>query len=233
MPQCQRSPGCNTRLDRIAPTSGVWTCPGESYGAAGCAGGETYELLTDDFHLAAVREVIAATEAEFGRRAPATSALFFWGDHPQHVVFSEVSEIYLEREARGRPRFYWQIIHEVFHHVCTPPGLVEWTHEMLAMLWTLKYLERSGNHALALANKDDVLSQKALCPMDVMLSDKTYPPGFYGRALWVGLELEREIGWEEVKRLSGFFDAFDRPDIEARRSTLANNLAAVDAILAA
>jgi hypothetical protein len=136
VPQCQRSPGHNTRLDALSPASGVWTCPGEPYGAKGCAGGETYELLSDDYHVAAARDVIAATEAEFGRSAPTTSTHLFWGETPQHIVyFPGVSEIYLGRRARGDADFFWQLAHEAFHHVCTPARLLNWSHEMLAMLW--------------------------------------------------------------------------------------------------
>jgi hypothetical protein len=71
------------------------------------------------------------------------------------------------------------------------------------------------------------------CHLDVMLSVKTlpYPPGFYGRALSVGLALEAEVGWEHLKRLSGSFDAAGQPDVKAWRSTLGEKSARVSEIV--
>jgi hypothetical protein len=233
VPQCQRSPGFNTRLDGLTPVNGVWTCPGASYGAQGCRGGETYALISDAFYRGELLAVIAGTEAEFGRQAPTGAPVLLWGEGPQHIVYNGVSEIYISRAARGDRSFDWQAPHESFHHVCTPAGVLHWTHEMLAQLWTSEYLRRAGKAAYVQEAEQQELSTANLCPMEVLFGRPTipYPPGFYGRALEIGTKLQALVGWDQLTRLADYFDSNGSPNVEAWRLTLGRHAGEVATIL--
>jgi hypothetical protein len=220
MPQCQRSPN-HTRLDSLKPREGVWTCPGHPFSPS-CPGGETYGIVGGtDLELAT--SVIEATEAEFGKHSPRNAILLFWGERPQTIEFEDgISEIYLERAARGQPRVEWQLSHEAFHHVCTPRLLMHWVHEMVALLWSSFYLRERGLSRVAVASQLLELQQAPACPFTEMVRVETvpYPPGFYGQALATGLALVNAVGWKEVTRLANFFDERGSPDVEAWRSSL-------------
>jgi hypothetical protein len=206
----------------VETSPGTWTCPGAPYGAVECAGGETYELLTDAVHLAAALDVLAVTAAEFDEAPPTRPVLFFWGELPQHIVWEGKSEIYLERAAFGHERFFWQVAHEGFHHVCTPPAVLHWSHEMLATLWSWRFMDASGRHTFSQAVAQREISRIDLCPLDMMFAVNSlpYPDGFYGRALSVGFELQEEVGWPLLKSLAYSFDSKGRPDVDAWRAAL-------------
>ena len=227
MPQCQRSPN-KTRLDRLVQTSpGTWTCPGASYGAVDCAGGETYAFLTDKVHVALALDVMAVTEAEFDEAPPTRPVVFIWGELPQHIVWGGISEIYLERAAFGDERFFWQVAHEGFHHVCTPAALLHWSHEMLATLWSVRYMDASGRRAFSEAAAQREMSRMDRCPLEAMLAVDSlpYPDGFYGRALSVGFRLQEAVGWPQLKSLAYSLDPEGRPDVAAWQDALPEAMA--------
>jgi hypothetical protein len=210
-------------------------CPGASYGAVACAGGETYEFVRDPIHVRAAADVVAATEAEF-EVTQVRPALFIWGEYPEHIVWQEKSEIYLERGARGQERFFWQIAHEAFHYVCTPANnCFHWAHEMLAILWAQEHLSVTGQGLLADLCLQHELNEMGHCPTDMLLAFKgiPYPRGLYGRAAAVGIRLRDILGWERLKALAHSFDDEGKPDVAGWQKSLPNALAAeVDAVLA-
>jgi hypothetical protein len=121
----------------------------------------------------------------------------------------------------GRGASPWQVAlqggHEAFHRVCSPPALLHWADEMLAVLFSLHYLDEIRDHENAAANRALFREHSLLCSREQMKAARTipFPHGFYGRAYVVGSELCGAVGWETVKPLALLRKADQTADIQA------------------
>jgi hypothetical protein len=204
MPQCQRSPNRTILLPEHERAAGLWVCPGHPYSPA-CPGGEAYvdvsrTVLARDCLFDAA---IARCDAEFGPSANDHPRLWV-GVSPLTVRNENGSiDIYLEAGS-NRDQYRHQCAHEVFHARCGPDTM-HWTHELLAVHFSLLHLRAEGYEQYARVNESDLERDAALIGTPQLLAWNgwpTYPPTpIFGRVFVLGRELINAASWADVKRL--------------------------------
>ncbi len=207
--QCQRT----RRYIAASPSGPTVVCPW-------CDEQETYRRLgPDDEAWHHVQQAIEMCRAEFKVPDDGRVAAIWLGSRPETVFERHLDRhnIYL-----GRNSDRWQLMysgsHEAFHRVCgEQKNALHWADEMLAVLFSLLYLERIGEIEHAHRNRAGLVEETHHVSRQEML-DTTHGPlsnGFYGQAYLLGEELRQIVGWEEMKGLSILRTAEGFPDIEA------------------
>jgi hypothetical protein len=176
-----------------------------------------------------VTDAINACRAEFGVEDDGLPMDVWLGDGPE-TAFADALDAYLIY--LGRSVNYWQAIiqgaHEAFHRVCTPGNKAHWSHEMLAVHFSLLHLERTGHKPYADTNRGDMHEEAQLCtPHQIAyLVAGQYPPGTHGRAYAVGEALITAIEWEQLKSLALARNTVEEPSIEAWLGSLSEPIRA-------
>jgi hypothetical protein len=161
------------------------------------------------------------TAAEFGvQLADEPVPRLEWGERPEFraAVDGEPARIILSRHDPDWWRVRYQIAHEVFHWLCTPPGTFHWTHELFAVETAIRAMDEIGEHEYAARTRERLTREAELLPLVAMLTvtfRETYPDGLYGRAWLTGSQLQAAVGWDRLKPLARCFDEQDRPDVVA------------------
>lgn len=145
--------------------------------------------------------------------------LLEFGSGPEYrpVTADGVPRIFVARDGADWWRIRYQLAHEVFHWLCTPPDVFHWVHEALAVEVAVRAMEEIGETDYADRERARLAAQAAELSLDEMLAVElgraAYPVGLYGRA-WLTIdELIGVAGWDAVKLLADSFDAEGRPDI--------------------
>jgi hypothetical protein len=178
------------------------------------------ELLDDDLRafLFACRD---RTAAEFGKRADGPLPLLEWGEQPEYRAGApgEAGTIFLSRHGHDWWQVRYQLAHEVFHWLCSPPPTKHWTHEALAVETAVACVAELGDGEYARTVAAALRAEAELLPVGAMLTARldlgSYPPGLYGRAWVTCRELIGAVGWERLKPLASSFDDRGRPDVAA------------------
>lgn len=156
------------------------------------------------------------TAEEFGKSYD-DLPLLEWGATIQFQAITADGKprIFVAREGADWWRIRYQIAHEVFHWLCSPPRTFHWTHEMLAVETAVRAMDEIGEHDYARRSVDLLLEQAELLPLQTMLVTPLVSddppglyghPGIYGRAWLTGRQLSDAVGWERVKQLADSFD---------------------------
>ena len=175
----------------------------------------------DDEASAFLAEQGRRIAAEFGidlagRRLP----LLDWGEHPEYraVTPDGNPRILVSRHGPDWWRIRYQIAHEAFHWLCTPPRTFHWAHELFAVEMAVRAMQELGEHGYAQTVTDELSQEAERLPVGVMLTtplQKGSLDGLYGRAWVTGRELSAAVGWERLKPLARSFDETGRPDVAA------------------
>jgi hypothetical protein len=139
------------------------------------------------------------------------------GERPECVFEAPLNQyhLYLDRNADAQQTMF-SASHEAFHRVCTPSNAYHWADEMLAVQFSLFFLERIGQHLHAIANRVDLQRTASRYPVTEMLacSGPPLPLDFYGAAYVVGEALLAACGWDQLKLLGVTRNADGTPSIE-------------------
>ncbi len=191
----------------------------------------------DDEVLAFLAERARRTAEEFGGVPAGEAPLLAWGETAEYrpVTADGRPRIFV---ARGDPdwwRIRYQIAHEVFHWLCTPPRTFHWAHELFAVEMAIRAMEEIGEADYARRSAESLTADAALLPLGAMLVTTLapgYPLGLYGRAWLTGRRLGDAVGWELLKPLARSFRADGRPDVAGwMRSLREDEQARVESLL--
>jgi hypothetical protein len=171
----------------------------------------------DDEVAAFLAERACRTAAEFGQK-PRELPSLEWGEGAEYRTNPGDGRptIFVARAGADWWRIRYQIAHEVFHWLCTPPGTFHWTHELFAVELAVRAMDELGQLDYAARTVDSLTAQAELLPLQDMLGTPLappYPPGLYGRAWVTGRLLDEAVGWERLKPLASSFDLAAQPDV--------------------
>jgi hypothetical protein len=141
-----------------------------------------------------------------------------WGQRPEFRTAAADGRptILVAREDADWWRIRYQIAHEVFHWLCTPPGVFHWTHELLAVETAVRAMEELGEHDYVERTTASLAEEAERLTLEAMLTTsfrEVYPDGLYGRAWVTGRELISAVGWEALKPLARSFDESGAPSV--------------------
>ena len=198
---------------------GAYLCPGWP-GAPVCAGGETY-CTTDLLADAAMTSALRVASAAFAAQAPA--GFYTWRVVERPARKNQILPM-TTRDRVGRPVVYlpgstldqilFQAAHESVHLLCTPPTTFHWTHELVAVLFSLEALKALGQDDYRRNVIADLEGQARELSLEDFMSVTTpvYPPGMYGRAAVFGRQLAHAVGPAGYRSLVRSFGPDGTPD---------------------
>lgn len=227
MVQCQRS--YRYLEDAHQQPDGTWVCPGPPWTPADdCSGGEQYRRLDDDRLIAFFDTAFQMAEREFGLSVYGPCPReFIFGLIPQHIFEprSQTSFVYVQTGSDPL-QLRLQLAHEAFHAVASRAAF-HWTHEMLAVLFSLRVLDATGFAQYAEINRYHHAANSHDLPRNelVKVASLPYPEGIYDAAWALGTELETIVGWKELRRLARSLGPTGRPDVEGWLVSLPDELA--------
>jgi hypothetical protein len=171
----------------------------------------------DEEVMAFLAERARRTAEEFGKQE-GESPLLEWGDVPEFrdLTADGKPRIFVEREGADWWRIRYQIAHEVFHWLCTPPQTFHWAHELFGVETAVRAMAAIGELDYARREIERLRGDAGSMSLDTMLVHELavpYPPGLYGRAWVTGRELTSAVGWVRMKQLACCFDAAGKPDV--------------------
>ena len=117
-----------------------------------CKAAEMRTALLDDAAQAFLEEQGRKTAVEFDiepREGPLP--LLEWGEQPEYRALTADGRprIFVSRHAPDWWRIRYQIAHEAFHWLCTPPRTFHWTHELFAVEMAVRAMQEIGEHEYA------------------------------------------------------------------------------------
>jgi hypothetical protein len=177
--------------------------------------------LLDEDVQAFMAEQSRRTAEEFGQElGPSSPPLLEWGNRAEFrpVTADGVPRIFVKRRYADWWRIRYQIAHELFHWLCTPPGTFHWTHELFAVETAVRAMQELGEHDYVRKETDRLAAEAELLSLGAMLVTPfgdLPPAGLYGRAWVTGRALVDAIGWERLKPLARSFDEQGKPDVVA------------------
>jgi hypothetical protein len=213
--QCQRTRRYIGTVHRTA--GGIWNCPH-------CEDNEAYrqaELFDADI-CALLEDAIEVARQTFDKPDDGVPSLFFLGDEPETVYEADQGtvHIYLARDSSWLEHCY-SGSHEAFHRACSPCIGGHWADEMLAVMFSLRYLRSIGLEEHALLNESALVLAALTCSTDELINGNPEEgPATYGRSLRIGQELTEEVGWDCLARLPGFTELGGSPGFESWRDAL-------------
>lgn len=221
MPRCQntfRPLGVGTTAPGVG--IGVWICPH-------CEGRETYSTVRDPALLSYAATARNVAGRDFAAPSdPDVPTLLLWGTRPE-CVYEPASRSYDIYLATGSDPWQarLQIGHELFHRVAGEGRVFHWTHEMLACVFAVRLLRRTGFGDYATRIAAQYAAEAEACPLASLLhtdpwSDAAYPPGYYGRAFMTGLTLQSVAGYAALCRLARTVNRAGAPDVARWRDSL-------------
>lgn len=214
VPQCQRSPNRTILGPSHKVADDTWRCPGAPY-SPGCPGGELYERTRDGLAHELLVKAIAFAETQLGRPAPLPVDCYL-GESPLTVYErgGERIHVYLSRDVIPQGWAY-EAGHEAVHVVArSGPTMRHWTHEMVAMLMALRFLDSVGMASTASRTRARLRTEaEQITAADVIAEEKcTYPDGLYGRVYLIGQALVDAVGWNALLGIVDAFNKHGRPD---------------------
>lgn len=222
---CQRS-----RLPIFGSEDGrTWVCPW-------CSDRELYRRLDPgEWAHKVVAETVEDCRIEFGAVDDGHNLAVWLGDSPETVFEPDINSwhIYIDRCAN-----YWRTMfqgtHEAFHRACSPPNQSHWTHELLAVHYSSRWLDQHGHGAYAATCRTQMAEGAPQCPPEslVSLAPGQYPHAAHDRAYVLGEGLLSVVGWDAIKPLGVVRNADDKPSCKAWLDTLsADQQAAVRGVV--
>jgi hypothetical protein len=206
--QCQRT----RRYIPMSEGEVTVTCPW-------CEEGETYQRIGPEHE--AWHHVRLATDicrVEFGVPDDGLDAAVWLGSRPETVFEEHLDRhnIYLGRGA-DRWQHMYSSSHEAFHRVCGEgKNSPHWADEMLAVMFSLLYLERIGEVDHAHRTRIALVEEAPLVAREKLFEaiSRPLPNRIYGRAYVLGEELQQVVGWTALKTLAVTRTSDGTPDIE-------------------
>ena len=226
MADAQGSPMCLgthhylTDDHRIGPAS--YRCAGQS---PACAGGEVYSLQSIGSSGArAVDDAFTFAGRRFGAQQPAR--LTIWLVEQPHAPDDQRMPPEATQDRLGQPVIYltgqtenqlaYQATHEVVHVLFTPIEIHHWTHEVVAVLFSLEFLKASGKaEYLAEVLADQEAEAVKMTLDEFVRSQQPYGLGFYGRASVFGRQLIQIVGPAGYIGIAKHWTAAGQPDFWA------------------
>ncbi|MBC8137983.1 MAG: hypothetical protein H8F28_19050 [Fibrella sp.] len=203
MPRCQRTfryLGDGTVT--FGAGVGTWVCPH-------CAEHESYATVRDADLLAYNMFAQNACVADFGTPADAKlPVVLLWGMRPECVYEPSERHYEIYLAAHSDPwQARLQMGHEIFHRVAGEGNVFHWTHEMLACLFSVRLLRKSGLAEYAEQITAQYHAEAENCALSTLLRadpwrEAAYPPGYYGRAFVTGMRLKNAVGYPALCRLA-------------------------------
>jgi hypothetical protein len=197
--------------DGCRRAGGIWIC---RY----CPEGETYQRaeLFDPELCDLVDHAIERARAIFEKPDDDLETRIWLGDHPE-TVYEEAEgavHIYLGRDSNWL-QYAYSGAHEAFHRACSPcNGTRSWADEMLAVMFSLRYLHEVGLVDHAQVNEVGLRQKATQCTLEQAMNHRgRYPDGFYGRVFLVGEALIEAVGWDALGRLAAYYDADGIPEV--------------------
>ena len=164
-----------------------------------------------------------STRSAYGRRVGVQKSdrelpTLAWGEQPEFRASGAdgTPTILVAREGADWWRIRYQIGHEVFHWLFTPPGVFHWIHELFAVETAVRAMEELGEHDYVERTTASLEGEAERLTLEAMLTTPfrgIYPDGLYGRAWLTGRELMSVVGWEALKPLARSFDADGAPSV--------------------
>lgn len=192
-PMCLRTHRFLLPEEEIEP--GVWRC----HGRLDCPGGHDYRLAGgDDEARAIVDRALSYARTRF--EAELSQPIVVWhspgaDELPESTTGSAGEHaIYLSHSTPEQGAY--QASHEVFHTLFTPVDTHHWTHEMLAVVFSLDFLAAEGFADYRVSTIDGLDRASAALRLDdlVAVVGIPYPRGTYGRASVIGRQLVGLVG---------------------------------------
>ena len=177
--------------------------------------------LLDEDVKAFMAEQSRRTAQEFGQElGPSSPPLLEWGNRAEFrpVTADGLPRIFVKRRYADWWRIRYQIAHELFHWLCTPPGIFHWTHELFAVEMAVRAMQELGEHDYVRRETKRLAAEAELLSLNAMLVTPfgDVPlAGVYGRAWVTGRALMDAIGWEGLKPLARSYDEHGKPDVAA------------------
>lgn len=216
MPRCQRTfRYLGEGVVTVGAGVGVWVCPH-------CPDRETYSTVRDADLLAYGTFAQNACVADFGAPAdPKRPSVLLRGIRPECVYEPTERHYDIYLAAHSDPwQARLQMGHEIFHRVAGEGRVFHWTHEMLACLFSVRLLRRSGFAEYANQITAQYVAEAEACPLSLLLAadpwrEAEYPAGYYGRAFVIGTALKGAAGYGTLCRLARTLDPGGVPDVAA------------------
>jgi len=171
-----------------------WACPGFKLPEVECAGGELYcDVTSDGWAADPWRDVLTEASQQLNMPSPTNVVWLFKGSIvPQTIQFpADAIEVYLQpsSDPPTPDQTLFQLGHEATHVLCGP-RIVDWSHETVAVLFSLKFLRQRG-YANYAAQEEEALLDEDPTPIGEFLGwhELPAPPGLYGRAYRTGTDL--------------------------------------------
>jgi hypothetical protein len=140
----------------------------------------------------------------------------------RHVLDGGI-DVYLHAGSNRQPLLY-QCGHEAFHAACGP-GLLHWTHELLAVQCSLRYLHSAGeDDYLRRVIAEDLMPQaERMSQAEALVwQGPAYVEGLYGRLFLLGEALIAATSWDDLKGLASCDVAEWLAGLGAAKRDLAN-----------
>jgi hypothetical protein len=214
VPQCQRSPNRTILGPAHKIADDTWRCPGAPY-SPDCPGGELYHRTRDGLAHELLAKAIAFAEQQHGRPAPLPVDCYL-GESPLTVPErgGERIHVYLSRDASPQGWAY-EAGHEAAHAVAgAGRAMRHWTHEMVAVLMALRFLDSVGMAATANRTRARLRTEAEQITAAAVMAEEecTYPKGLYGRVYLMGQALVDAVGLNAVLGVVDAFNKHDRAD---------------------
>ncbi len=193
--------------DDTMTVAGEYLCPGFD---ERCSGGETYQMQTAETEAgASVFNALVFGLVEFPtRQQPAEMAMWLIRENgskgPIHLrpesPWDQLGRRAVYLNGSNRFQLAFQAAHEVFHVLWTPEGILHWSHEVGAMIFSIRHLDGLGATDMMFrthrANQIEAATEGArdYPLLNLMCAEQPYPEGFYDRAILFGLQLIDIVG---------------------------------------
>ena len=219
-PMCLRTHRYLTDDHRIGPAG--YRCAGQP---PACAGGEVYGLQSVGSSAAtAVGDAFTYASRRF--RAQRPPRLTIWLVEEPHAPDDQHIPPEATRDRLGQPVIYltgqtenqlaYQAAHEVVHVLFTPIQIHHWTHEIVAVLFSLEFLEASGKAEYLAAVLAAQEAEAVRMTLDEFVrSQQPHRLGFYGRASVFGRQLIQIVGPAGYVGIARHWTAAGQPDFWA------------------
>jgi hypothetical protein len=155
-----------------------------------------------------MNHAIERARALFDKPDDGIKTRFRLGEYPEIVYegAEEAIHVYLGRDSNWLQLSY-SGAHEALHRVCSPcNGTGTWVDEMLAVMFSLRYLEEAGFTDHARLNERHLREEAVKAPLEEVLNNE-HPDGVYGRCFLIGQALKAAVGWDGLIALNTYRDA--------------------------
>jgi hypothetical protein len=181
--------------------------------------------VTDEDLIAYSQDCKRLCAELFGRPAnslPAPFEMVYADTGPRFEMLPTGDTLVILKPGNDVWKHRFQVGHEVTHWLLTPanaaPGILHWSHEMLANTVSIRCLRGSGipqAEQYARACERDFQNSRTDISVETLLTTELVEPydWVFGPAFRMGQRLEKPLKWKRLKALGTTFDADGKPDV--------------------